>query len=248
MIKVFSETFANKENQPALILKVNGATYSVMDRESVKSKIKEVISKFPKGLKLPKIYLLHGALSSNEMNELYNHPKIKAMVSFTHGEGFGRPLLEATLVGLPVIASGWSGQLDFLSKDHSMLLGGNLNKIPQSAVWENVLIPESEWFTIDEPDASKALNFAFENEDSLKEAGKKLMKINREKFSHQNMTKVLNGIVDNWMRFFDERHENVMEWQGGDGKMRHYSKEGRIVLSEPEPKAVPFKLPVLEKA
>ena len=42
---------------------------------------------------LPKIYLLHGELTDNQMNQLYNHPKVNH-VSFTHGEGFGRPLLE----------------------------------------------------------------------------------------------------------------------------------------------------------
>ena len=247
LIKVFLETFANQENPPALILKTNGATYSVMDREMTLSKIKDVKDKFPRGIKLPNIYLIHGGLSSEGMNALYNHPKIKSMVSFSHGEGFGRPLLEATLVGLPVIASGWSGQLDFLDRDNSILLGGELGKIPQSAVWENVLIPESEWFNVHENEASKALKFAFENEPSLKKAATKLMKINREKFSHQNMTKVLNGVVDNWIGFFDERNENVMEWVGPDGKSRNYGRNGNIEFSEKQPTAVPFKLPVLEK-
>ena len=66
------------------------------------------------------------------MNKLYNHPKVKCFVSLTHGEGFGRPLLEATMTGLPVIASGWSGQLDFLSNTDSMLLGGELVQVPKS--------------------------------------------------------------------------------------------------------------------
>ena len=247
LIKVFLETFVNREKQPALILKVNGATYSIMDREAILTKIKEVKSRFPSGLNFPKIYLLPGSLSPTEMNKLYNHPKIKAMVSFTHGEGFGRPMLEATLVGLPVIASGWSGQMDFLSRDHSLLLAGKLDKIPQSAVWDNVLIPESEWFTVDESDASKALDFAFKNESSLKKEAEKLMDINREKFSHDNMTKVLNGVVDNWINFYEERNDKVMEWTGPDGKDRHYGREGNIVTSG-QPQAVSFKLPELEKA
>ena len=55
-------------------------------------------------------------LISEELNELYNHPKVKAMVSTTKGEGFGRPLLEFSLTGKPIMASGWSGHLDFLHK------------------------------------------------------------------------------------------------------------------------------------
>ena len=124
LVKIFYESFANKQKQPALILKTSGATFSVMDREDCLSKINYIKSKFPSEWKLPNVYLLHGSLSDDEMNKLYNHPKVKAMVSLTHGEGYGRPLQEASMVGLPVIASAWSGQMDFLSDTDSLLLGG----------------------------------------------------------------------------------------------------------------------------
>ena len=51
---------------------------------------------------LPNIYLLHGEMTDEEMNQLNNDPKVKAFVSFTKGEGFGRPLLEAAITGKPV--------------------------------------------------------------------------------------------------------------------------------------------------
>ena len=105
LIKVFYESFANKKKQPALILKTNAATFSIIDREDCINKINQIKNMFPKDLKLPNVYLLHGSLSDTQMNELYNHPKMVSMVSLTHGEGFGRPLLEATMVGLPVIAT-----------------------------------------------------------------------------------------------------------------------------------------------
>jgi len=136
MIKIFHESFANKKEQPALILKTNQATFSIMDREECLRKIKEIKSNFPSDWKLPNVYLLHGSLSSEEMNKLYNHPKVKTFVSLTHGEGFGRPMLEATMVGLPVICSGWSGQLDFLSQSDSLLLGGELKPVPKSQHWK----------------------------------------------------------------------------------------------------------------
>jgi glycosyltransferase involved in cell wall biosynthesis len=104
LIKTFYESFKNKKKQPALLLKTSGASPSVLDREDILGKIKE-IKKTVEG-KLPNIYVLHGDLSDDEMNGLYNHPKVKAHVSFTHGEGFGRPLLEASLSGKPVIQIG----------------------------------------------------------------------------------------------------------------------------------------------
>ena len=102
LIKSFCETFKNKAKQPALIIKTIQVGTSIMDRERILDKI-DSIKKTVKG-RLPNIYLFHGEISDEEVNQLYNHPKVKAMVSFTKGEGFGRPLLEFSLVKKPIIA------------------------------------------------------------------------------------------------------------------------------------------------
>ena len=67
------------------------------------------------------------------MNALYNHPKIKAMVSFTKAEGFGRPLLEFSSIGKPVISPHYSGQKDFLKQEFICALPGELTPIHSSA-------------------------------------------------------------------------------------------------------------------
>ena len=74
---------------------------------------------------------------------MYNHPKVKAHLTFTHGEGFGRPLLEATFAGLPVCASNWSGHLDFLPKEKCCLVDGTVSKVPDEVVWENIILEQS---------------------------------------------------------------------------------------------------------
>ena len=195
MIKIFYESFANKEKQPALILKTNGAGFSILDREDCLAKIKDVKSRFPSDWNLPNVYLLHGTLSEKEINKLYNHPKVKAFVSLTHGEGFGRPLLEATMTGLPVIATNWSGHLDFLSDSDSMLLGGELKQVPKSLVWKDIIIPESQWFNVNETQAYKSLNYSFQNYDEVKKKAINLMKVNREKFTLNKMTEQLDEII-----------------------------------------------------
>jgi len=195
LVKIFYESFANKKQQPALILKSCGGTFSILDREDCLSKINNIKSKFPSDWKLPNVYLLHGSLSDEEMNKLYNHPKVKTFVSFTHGEGYGRPMQEATMVGLPVIASGWSGQVDFLSEKDSMLLGGELKQVPKSQVWKDIIIPESQWFNVNEQQAYKAMNYSFENYDEVKEKALNLMKTNRDKFTLDKMTEKLDKII-----------------------------------------------------
>jgi len=195
LVKVFYESFANKKKQPALILKTNSATFSILDREECLSKINNIKSKFPKDWNLPNVYLLHGSLSDNEMNKLYNHPKIKSFISLTHGEGYGRPMQEATMVGLPVIASGWSGQMDFLSQKDSMLLGGEMINVPRSQHWKDIIIPESQWFNVNETQAYKAMNYCFENYDEVKKKALNLMKVNRNKFTLEKMSEKLDEIT-----------------------------------------------------
>ena len=197
-IKVFYETFANKKKQPALILKTSGATYSILDREQCLSKINKVKDMFPKDWKLPNVYLLHGDLSDTEMNYLYNHPKVKSFMSLTHGEGYGRPLQEATMTGLPVIAPNWSGHLDFIDSDKSMLISGELKQIPKSMVWNDILIEQSKWFVGDERQFGQAMEFSFENQNKINKRAKSLMDKNRSKFTLSKMSESLNSIMEKY--------------------------------------------------
>ena len=193
LIKVFCETFKNKKNSPGLILKTSSATFSVLDREDMLKKIKSV-TKTVKG-DLPKIYLLHGDLKDNQMNQLYNHPKIKAHVSFTHGEGFGRPLLEACQSGKPVIASGWSGQVDFLHKNYALLLGGSLGKVPKGSFPDEMLFDESQWFTVNYQQASQVMMDVFNNYDKYLIKSKQLQMYTKGSFSFDKMKDKLESII-----------------------------------------------------
>jgi len=199
-IKIFYETFANMKKQPALLLKTNGATYSILDKEECLKKINGIKKQFPSDWKLPNVYLLHGDLSDIEMNYLYNHPKCKALVSLTHGEGFGRPLLEATMTGLPVIATNWSGHIDFLSEEKSVLLSGELKPVPKSQVWKDIIIPESQWFDVDENKFNQALKIMNEQPINFKNKAKSLMDENREKFTLNKMTKKLDEIMEQHLK------------------------------------------------
>jgi len=147
LIHCFFDTYKNTKNQPALILKTSGATYSIMDRMEIESKINQIRSMFGKA-KLPNVYVVHGELSDTEMNALYNHPKVKAMISFTKSEGFGRPLLEFSTTGKPIIAPLHSGPVDFLKEEFIMQVKGVLTPIHPSAQNE-FLIADAKWFSPD---------------------------------------------------------------------------------------------------
>ena len=155
MLYTFFNTFKGKSNAPALILKTSGATYSVMDRFEITNKINQIRELFGNKT-LPHVYLLHGDLSDVEMNSLYNHPKVVAMVSFTKGEGFGRPLLEFSTTGKPIIAPYYSGQTDFLHPEHICKIPGGLTPIHPSAQ-NKFLIDGAKWFTPDYVQAAKLM-------------------------------------------------------------------------------------------
>ena len=152
LIDTFLRTFKDKPNPPALILKTSGASTSVVDRTNIKKMIQGIKDSI-KSDKLPNIYLLHSTLTDWEMNALYNHPKVKCHVSFTRGEGFGRPLLEACVGGKPIIVSGWSGHMDFINPNYHCVVGGELEDVHKSAANE-FLLKESKWFTINYNEAS----------------------------------------------------------------------------------------------
>ena len=202
LIKTFLETFKNQKKQPALILKTSGASPSILDREEIMGKLREI--KNTVNGKLPNVYVLHGDLRDEEINGLYNHPKVKAHVSFTHGEGFGRPLLEASLSEKPVIAPNWSGHVDFLSKD-AILLPGSLNDVKKESFPKNMHVEGAQWFTVNYNYASKTLKDVYDNYSKYTVKAKKLAIVNQTKFSLDAMTKKFEEILDKYLPKFEEQ-------------------------------------------
>jgi hypothetical protein len=200
LIKLFLETFKDKKKRPALVLKTSQAGSSIIDRDTVLEKINEVY-KTVDGSSLPQIYLLHGEVEDSDMNDLYNHKKIKALVSLTKGEGFGRPLLEFTLSKKPIITTNWSGHIDFLSNENCVLLPGQLTKIHPSAVVQGILIQDSEWFSVDEDATKKALVSVYEKYDKFLDGAKKQAHRSKTEFSFDSMKNLLSKMLETYPKY-----------------------------------------------
>ena len=200
MLKVFLETFKNQKQKPGLIMKTSGAGFSILDREEILRKI-ETVKETVKG-DLPNVYLLHGDFTDEEMNELYNHPKVKAHVNLTHGEGFGRPLLEASISEKPIIASDWSGHTDFLFKDLAIMLKGSMSAVEKGSVPDDFLIEGSQWFTVNYRDASSAMKSVYKSYKQYTINAKKLGIVNKSKFSLNAMTRKFGKILDKYVPEF----------------------------------------------
>ena len=193
LIKAFYETFKNKTKKPALILKTTQVGASYMDRTELLKRISAIRSTV-NSKNLPNIYLLHGEFTDEEMNSLYNHSKVKAMISLTKGEGFGRPLLEFSMTNKPIITTNWSGHVDYLNPEFTTLLAGQLTNVHPSAA-NNMLLPESQWFSVDHGQAGHYLKDVFENYKNYTDKGKRQGYYSRTNFSFDKMKEKLDNIL-----------------------------------------------------
>jgi glycosyltransferase involved in cell wall biosynthesis len=221
LVKAFYEVFKNKQNAPALILKTSQIGSSYVDREEILKRIK-LIKKTVNAKTFPNVYLLHGEFTDEEMNSLYNHSKVKAMVSLTKGEGFGRPLLEFTLTKKPLITTAWSGHADFLNPEFTTLIGGQLSNVHPSAA-NQWLLQESQWFTPDNGQVGHYLKDVFENYKGYTEKAKRQAYKSKTEFSWDKMKEKLDNILN----------ENVPE----------FPKEAKLKL----PSMKKIELPKLQK-
>ena len=203
LIKEFIDTFRNRSSMPALILKCSKGNNSYTSKEAVLEQIQGYIREY-KGHKIPNIYLLHGEFSDLEMNDLYNHPKVKAMVSFTKGEGYGRPLLEFSLTGKPIIASGWSGHLDFLNPEFTTLVQGQLENIHPSAA-NDWLQQEAQWFQVDAVYARESLRSIYKDYKLKLSKGKRQAYFAKTNFSRDKMSELINNHLTNVLPDFSQQ-------------------------------------------
>ncbi len=195
-IKWFVEEFIDEP--VGLVLKTSFKNHCVMDREHAEKRIKDLLSQY-KDRKW-KVYLLHGDMSSEEINSLYQHPTIKYMVSLTHGEGYGLPLFEAVYNGLPLIVPAWGGHCDFTympekskkskkQKQKEMFLSVEYDILPvqKEAVWKHVLEKEAKWCFAQQGSYKMKLKDAHKNHAFHKKNAKKLQKYVLEAFEEEKL-------------------------------------------------------------
>ena len=177
-----------------------------MDQEEITKKLL-AIKKSSNSKDLPNIYLLSGEFTDVEMNELYNHPKVKSMVSLTKGEGFGRPLLEFSLSKKPIIVSGWSGHMDFLDPKFVSTIGGKLTNVHKSAAVKDMILEESQWFSPNHIEVNTAFSHIFENYKKFIDGAKRQAYKSKNEFSWDKMKEVLELKLDEIIPEFPKQVE-----------------------------------------
>jgi glycosyltransferase involved in cell wall biosynthesis len=194
MVKAFYETFKNKKQKPGLIMKTSVGVESHISKDTILKRIKDIRESVNSD-DLPNIYLINGSFSDEDINGLYNHSKVKAMVSLTKGEGYGRPLLEFSLTGKPIIATNFSGHTDFLHKNFTTLLPGELENVHKSAA-NDWLIPESQWFKVSTPHVGQSFTDVFKKYSSFKTKSKQQLKYSKSNFGYEKMKELVGNVLN----------------------------------------------------
>jgi len=244
LVKLFYELFKREEfkERPGLILKTSEVNSSLIDRETIISKVNSIKNsvELEDGEVLPNVYIIHGELTDAELNSLYNHNKVKTHITFTKGEGFGRPLLEASLTGKPIIAPGWSGHMDFLNPQQSILLGGELEDIHKSAQWDTILVEGAKWMSVDPNMAATGMVEAFQNYKPWRAKANKLAKANKSNFNYKKIRSNMWKLLDQYVPEFEEPPAKKMELELNLPKLTKVDGDNQSSIPE-------LKLPKLTK-
>jgi len=192
-VKLLCDMFKD-DKDVGLVLKTNGGRGTKIDRLNLKKQISDLISSIRKG-PYPKVYLLHGDLSPVEVSSLYKNENVKALVSLTRGEGYGLPLLEAAAAELPIIATNWSGHLDFLTqaKDGFMRVKYDLKEISDSRVDNNIFIKGSKWAQPQEKSARENISTFRKYPSIYEKRSKVLAEKVRGKYSFGQIKKIYDN-------------------------------------------------------
>jgi len=166
-MKWLAEAFADQPNV-GVIVKSNLMRNTKIDKAACTNMFKTIVGEVTKGPG-PKFYLLHGNMKDKEVVGLYKHPSVKALVTLTHGEGFGLPILEAAACGLPVIAPEWSGHMDFMKHGKFIKVEHKVAPVHESRVDNAIFVPGAQWAYPQEEDAKKKLLRFFEKPDMPKQ-------------------------------------------------------------------------------
>ena len=197
-MKWFADTFAGCPDV-GVVIKTNSGALTQLDKRNVTgifSKLVGEVSK-PNG---PTFYLLHGHMTDEEMHGLYTHPDIKALVTFTHGEGYGLPILEAAACGLPVIATNWSGHLEFLKHGRFIGVDSNVETIPASRVDNQIFVPEAKWANPMEADAKHRLKKFYGGTSIPKQWATELATKVKEHYSFEAIARIYSETLNEHLK------------------------------------------------
>jgi glycosyltransferase involved in cell wall biosynthesis len=160
----------NRTADLRLVVKTNNSWKAQKDFQTFTDRVKNVSDK---------IIVLNSALTDNEMKNLVR--SCDCFVSLHRSEGFGRGLAEAMYFEKPVIATNYSGNLDFMTPEDSFLVDYKLVPVEEGAYpfWQG-----NRWAEPSIPHASNLMLRLINDRDLCQSTGELASRRIRTHFSH----------------------------------------------------------------
>ena len=196
-LRYFCNHFKDNEDV-GLILKTSIGRSTTRDKDKTKDIFSSIIKQIKGNSEYPKVYIMHGDLSIDELYTLYSHERVSCYLTLTKGEGYGLPLLESARCGLPVIATNWSGHLDFLDEDF-LKIDYDLIPIPDKKIDNNIFVKNSKWAKVKKSSVIEQLEYSYKNHSKIKEKSKELSKNIIEKFCKKEVCKKYDKIFKEYI-------------------------------------------------
>jgi len=162
VVSAFREVVrARPSRDIALVVKVAGSASRPEAAAALRHQLDAAMSTFALG----RAIVIESDLTDTETKNLVR--ACDCFVSLHRGEGYGRFLAEAMLLGRPVIATAYSGNMDFMNADVACLVNYDLVSVPPEAypAWEDQVwaAPRTDeavkWMTslVDDPQLGRAI-------------------------------------------------------------------------------------------
>lgn len=198
LLKWFVEEFKGNKDV-GLIVKTNMGRDTTIDRVKTKRLLAQVLREL--GVQgAPKVYLLHGEMSREEMNSLYKSEKVRAYITATRGEGFGLPILEAAVAGLPVVGTNWSAHTEFMNKGRWLDVKYDLVDVHADRVDGEIFVKDSRWAQVREKDFKHRIRNFYKKPAVPMEWAKNLSEVLKEQYS-----------IESIKRHYDEKIGEVLD-------------------------------------
>jgi len=195
-LKWLTEAFAG-DPDVGVVIKTNHGRNTSIDRRVCKNLIRKVVREL--NTDVP-VYLVHGAMSEDEVASFYRNKTVKCLIAPTRGEGYGLPLLEAAASGLPVIATNWSGHRDFLDKGKWISLDYRLEEVPQEKIDNNIFVKGAKWAEVDENDFKKKVKKFRDQNQKPVEWAQQLSTTLKSSHSFESISKLWDEVAKEFIR------------------------------------------------
>ena len=196
-LKCFLDQFGN-DPEVGLVIKTQIHNNSTIDFHATREKIEYLLNTFNPNRQC-KVYFVHGNLTKDQMSSLFNPEYIDCYLTATHGEGFGIPIFQAACNSIPVVATNWSGHLDFLRApvknaagknkllSHFIKVDYDINKVQPHHLMPGIITENCEWAYPKEESFRRGIQFVRNNKNEVIKDSHRLATYLRDKFSIENI-------------------------------------------------------------